>query len=71
MGKVLQFTKRLTKEVIIPGKLYFDWDNPVKAIDDAVKLYMADEITHRVLLWARDEIAKRWEKINARTAEVK
>jgi hypothetical protein len=69
VGKVLQFPIFLKREVIIPGKLYFDWRNPGQAVCDLAGLQCRGDISPRAALWAHAQIEKRWDKANENAAE--
>jgi hypothetical protein len=63
-AKVLQFPQqqkevRLTKEVLLPGKLYFDWDNPLACLEQARDMALRREISGRMLTWVTDQILER------------
>lgn len=65
-AKVLQFKQRpirLTKEILIPGRVTFDYDDPLDALDQARRCYDKQQISSRVLAWVTDQILERLVKI--------
>jgi hypothetical protein len=50
---------RLTREVLIPGLVTYDYDDPSRAHLEAVTAYRQQQISRRTLEWVREQIAAR------------
>ena len=67
-AKIIQFPIRalkLKREVLLPGKLYFDWERPEAALADLYTLYNEKQISKKIMMWAHKQIMDRLETYNA------